>query len=278
LLNEHRNNLSEEEKNMKHIAELITVLTLTSLTFSQTQNQDPQNAGQSAQIQQSKQAQNTASSASTAGNQARQVRLQQLPTAVQESVQEHCGSHKINSIERTQRHDGPAYDVEYADENGPAEIIIVLDGTLLQDVAPSEASGGAETGRIAASQQSASAARANRTEALKGHTGTAWSELPPAVQQKSSQYGGEDKIADIDTHSDGAVVYIIEFVRPGPNTQIVFSDDGSEKSNSRIDNNTGQGSFGGAQQGKSSSTRSQDQSQQQDQNQQKQQADQGQAK
>ena len=264
---------------MKYITALSTVLTMTSLTFSQTpnqnqnQNQNSQSSGQSSQTQQSKDAQSGTSgasfgsassgqaSSSSTGNQSGQVRLQELPPAVQKSVQKHCGTHKINSIERTQRHGQPVYDVEYTDEEGPDEIILVIDGTLLEDVdAPQGAAAPAVIGVIAPAR-------------LAGHTGTEYSELPPAVQRQTGRYGGEDQIVDIDTAGpEEAVIYVIEFARPGPNLQVAYAEDGSVKTSGNIDNATGQGSYPAGQQGTGASTSSQDQKQDQQQGQQKEQS------
>jgi hypothetical protein len=58
--------------------------------------------------------------------------------------------------------------------------------------------------------------------------GTKWEDLPPVIQQKAMQFGGKEKVADIDRETeDGKVVYEIEFSREGRNLEIEFAEDGT---------------------------------------------------
>lgn len=151
-------------------------------------------------------------------------RLEDLPPAVQKTVREHSAGNKIADIDRETRTGRTVWEVEFEKDGKNTEIHVGEDGTLIPETGafgrtatrPGEPATGVGTPAAGQSGRSAIA------------IGTKWEDLPPAIQQKAMQFGGKEKVADIDRETeDGRVEYEIEFSREGRNLEIEFAEDGT---------------------------------------------------
>lgn len=156
-------------------------------------------------------------------------RLEDLPPAVQKTIREKSAGQKIADIDRETRAGRTVWEIEFEKDGRNTEIHVAEDGTLIP-----------ETGVLGRNDPSATARTGERQDTAVGNPartqtgrsaltrGTRWEDLPPAIQQKAAQFGGKEKVADIDRETeDGRVVYEIEFKREGRNLEIEFGEDGS---------------------------------------------------
>ena len=160
-------------------------------------------------------------------------RLEDLPQPVQKTIREQSAGQKIADIDRETRTGRTLWEVEIEKEGKNTEIHIAEDGTLVTEGAgligrTADAAGRAvtpgerptATGTPAGTQTGRSG-----TDLLMG---TRWEDLPPAVQQKAMQFGGKEKVADIDREElRGRMAYEVEFKREGRNLEIHFGEDGT---------------------------------------------------
>jgi uncharacterized membrane protein YkoI len=160
-------------------------------------------------------------------------RLEDLPQPVQKTIREQAAGQKIADIDRETRTGRTLWEVEIEKEGKNTEIHIAEDGTLVTEGAgligrTTDAAGRAvtpgerptATGTPAGTQTGRSG-----TDLLMG---TRWEDLPPAVQQKAMQFGGKEKVADIDREElRGRLAYEVEFKREGRNLEIHFGEDGT---------------------------------------------------
>lgn len=161
------------------------------------------------------------------GNVFSDYRLEDLPQAAQKTVREQAGANKIADIDRETRTGRTVWEIEIEQEGRNREFHVGEDGTLVTDagllgraadetaVRTREVTG---TGAAAGSQKGRSVFS----------VGPKWEDLPAAVQQKAMQFGGKEKVADIDRETEsGRVEYEIEFRREGRNLEVEFAEDGS---------------------------------------------------
>ncbi len=160
-------------------------------------------------------------------------RLEELPPAVQKTVRDKAGGQKITDIDRESRTGRTIWEVEFEQAGRNSEIHVADDGTLLPEISTglfgkTDPSGTATkpgeqpkgTGTPAGTQTG----RSGVALAL----GTQWEDLPRPVQQKAMQYGGKEKVTDIDREDwQGKVAYEVEFRREGRNLEIHFAEDGT---------------------------------------------------
>jgi uncharacterized membrane protein YkoI len=154
-------------------------------------------------------------------------RLEDLPPAVQKTVREQAGAQKIADIDRETRTGRTVWEIELEQEGRNREFHVAEDGTLMPE--------GSVVGR-AANETAARTREVTGTGAAAGSqtgrsvfsAGPKWEELPQAVQQRAMQFGGKEKVADIDRETDdGRVEYEIEFRREGKNLEVEFAEDGT---------------------------------------------------
>ena len=145
------------------------------------------------------------------GNIFSDYRLEDLPPAVQKTVREKAGANKISDIDRETRTGRTVWEIEIEQAGRNSEFHVADDGKLIPEAAASVgAPGGAQSGRSVFDM------------------GTKWEELPPAVQQRAMQFGGKDKVIDIDRETENnKVEFEIEFRREGKNLEVEFAEDGS---------------------------------------------------
>ena len=161
-------------------------------------------------------------------------RIEDLPPAVQKAVRDQSGGQKIADIDRETRTGRTVWEVEFEKDGRNTEIHLAEDGTLLPESdRPLFGRTQDQTGtptppgeRTTATGTPAGTQTGRSGVALA--VGTRWEDLPKAVQEKSMQYGGKDKVADIDREDfRGKVAYEIEFRRQGRNLEIHFGEDGT---------------------------------------------------
>jgi len=154
-------------------------------------------------------------------------RLEDLPPAVQKTVREQAGAQKVADIDRETRTGRTVWEIELEQEGRNREFHVAEDGTLMPE--------GSVVGR-AANETAARTREVTGTGAAAGSqtgrsvfsAGPKWEELPQAVQQRAMQFGGKEKVADIDRETDdGRVEYEIEFRREGKNLEVEFAEDGT---------------------------------------------------
>lgn len=151
-------------------------------------------------------------------------RLEDLPQAVQKTIREHSGGAKIADIDRETRTGRVLWEVEFEKEGKNTEIHVAEDGTLVQDAGIVART----TTRVGESSTAVGTPAAGQSGRSAISIGTKWEDLPPAIQQKAMQFGGKEKVADIDRETeDGRVEYEIEFSREGRNLEIEFAEDGT---------------------------------------------------
>ena len=154
-------------------------------------------------------------------------RLEDLPPAVQKTIREQSGGQKIADIDRETRTGRTVWEVEFEKDGRNTEIHVGEDGTLIPDTSllgRNDPAAARPADRTTAAGNPASTQTGRSALAM----GPRWEDLPPAIQQKAAQFGGKEKIADIDRETeDGKVVYEIEFKREGRNLEIEFGEDGS---------------------------------------------------
>jgi uncharacterized membrane protein YkoI len=151
-------------------------------------------------------------------------RLRDLPQAVQKTVREQSGGSEIADIDRETRTGRVLWEVEFEKDGRNTEIHVAEDGTLVQDAGIIART----TSRVGESSTAVGTPAAGQTGRSALSMGTKWEDLPPVIQQKAMQFGGKEKVADIDRETeDGKVVYEIEFSREGRNLEIEFAEDGT---------------------------------------------------
>lgn len=161
------------------------------------------------------------------GNLFRDHRFEDLPPAVQKTVREQAGAGKIDDIDRETRTGRVVWEIEIEQDGRDREIHVADDGTLLPEggVAGRAASDTAARTREVTGTGAAAGAQTGRSVFSAGPK---WEELPQAVQQRAMQFGGKEKVADIDRETDdGRVEYEIEFRREGKNLEVEFAEDGT---------------------------------------------------
>ena len=213
----------------------IAAVCLSASVFAQNQNQPPQSAQTAPPGTQRAQptppstapASKTERVSQGVGNLFNDYRLEDLPPAVQKTVREKAGAQKIADIDRETRTGRTIWEIEFEQEGRNTEIHVGEDGTLVPEASL--------TGR-AANETAARAREVTGTGAAAGaqsgrsvfSMGPKWEDLPPAIQQKAMQFGGKEKVADIDREmEDGRVEYEIEFRREGRNLEVEFAEDGT---------------------------------------------------
>jgi len=159
-------------------------------------------------------------------------RLEELPQAVQKTIREQAGAgQKIADIDREDRTGRTVWEVEFEREGRNTEIHVGEDGTLVPEenrlfgrsTDPATTRPGERT---PAAGTPAGTQTGRSVIALAG--GTRWEDLPKAVQDKASVYGGKEKVADIDREErNGKVAYEIEFRREGRNLEMLIGEDGN---------------------------------------------------
>jgi uncharacterized membrane protein YkoI len=158
-------------------------------------------------------------------------RLEDLPQAVQKTVREQAGGQKIADIDRESRTGRTVWEVEFEKAGRNTEIHVSEDGTLMPEENRLFGRTDDQTGRTPGERPAATGTPAGTQTGRSGvamATGTQWEDLPKAVQQKAAQYGGKEKVADIDREDlRGKVAYEVEFRRQGRNLEIHFGEDGS---------------------------------------------------
>ena len=156
-------------------------------------------------------------------------RFEELPPAVQKTVREQAGAQKIADIDRETRTGRIVWEVEFEKAGKNTEIHVADDGTLLPE-------GEGLAGTTSRTTQPGERPTATGTPAgtQTGRSGVAlamgtqWEDLPQAVQQKAMQFGGKEKVTDIDREDlRGKVAYEVEFRREGRNLEIYFGEDGT---------------------------------------------------
>jgi len=151
-------------------------------------------------------------------------RLEDLPPAVQKTIREQTGNAKIADIDRETRTGRTVWEVEFEKDGKNTEIHIGEDGTLIPETGASARTATAP-GQPATGVGTAAGGQTGRNALSMG---AKYEDLPPAIQQRAMQFGGKEKIADIDRESDdGRVKYEIEFKRDGRNLEIEFAEDGT---------------------------------------------------
>lgn len=159
-------------------------------------------------------------------------RLEDLPPAVQKTVTEQSAGQPIADIDRETRTGRVIWEVEFEKAGRNSEIHVADDGTLIPERGASIARTTDTAGRpiVPGSQPTASGnpAGTQTGRSTGAMLGTQWEDLPPAVQQKAMQFGGQEKVADIDRENmRGRAAYEIEFRREGRNLEIYFGEDGT---------------------------------------------------
>jgi uncharacterized membrane protein YkoI len=156
-------------------------------------------------------------------------RLEDLPQPVQKTVREQSAGQPIADIDRENRSGRTVWEIEFEKAGKNTEIHVAEDGTVLP-----------EDDRLfgRTTDQTATTPRPSDTPAVgtpagsqTGRSlfalGTQWEDLPQAVQQKAAQFGGKEKVADIDRENwNGKVAYEVEFRREGRNLEVHFGEDG----------------------------------------------------
>lgn len=160
-------------------------------------------------------------------------RLEDLPPAVQKTVRDQSGGQKIADIDRETRTGRIVWEVEFEKEGKNTEIHVADDGNLMPESDSAFARTQDQTGTAARPGEgpTATGTPAGTQTGRSGiamATGTKWEDLPKAVQDKAMQFGGKDKVADIDREDlRGKLAYEIEFRRQGRNLEIHFGEDGT---------------------------------------------------
>ena len=155
-------------------------------------------------------------------------RLEDLPPAVQKTIREQSGGQKIADIDRETRTGRTVWEVEFEKDGRNTEIHVGEDGTLIPEAGLLGRTDSTVATRPGERTTAAGTPAGTQTGRSGLAMGTRWEDLPPAVQQKATQFGGKEKVADIDRETeDGRVVYEIEFKREGRNLEIEFGEDGS---------------------------------------------------
>ena len=186
---------------------------------STTQDTTPRTAGERA--------------AAAASNVFTDWRMEDLPQAVQKTIREQSAGQKIADIDRETRTGRTLWEVEIEKEGKNTEIHIAEDGTLVTEGAgligrTTDAAGSAVTPGERPTATGTPAGTQTGRSGTDLRMGTRWEDLPPAIQQKAAQFGGKEKVADIDREdSNGRMGYEVEFKREGRNLEIHFGEDGS---------------------------------------------------
>jgi uncharacterized membrane protein YkoI len=160
-------------------------------------------------------------------------RLEDLPQAVQKTVREQSGGQKIADIDRESRTGRTVWEVEFEKAGRNTEIHIAEDGTLMPEgnrllgKTPDQTGTPARPSEQPTATGTPAGTQTGRS-AVALALGTQWEDLPKAVQQKAMQYGGKEKVTDIDREDwKGKVAYEVEFRREGRNLEIHFGEDGA---------------------------------------------------
>jgi uncharacterized membrane protein YkoI len=160
-------------------------------------------------------------------------RIEELPQAVQKTVREQAGGQKIADIDRESRTGRTIWEVEFEKAGRNTEIHVAEDGTLIPE---GNRLFGRTTDQTGTSTRPGERSTATGTPAgtqtgrsgVAMALGTQWEDLPKPIQQKAVQYGGKEKVADIDREEwQGKIAYEVEFSREGRNLEIHFGEDGT---------------------------------------------------
>jgi uncharacterized membrane protein YkoI len=160
-------------------------------------------------------------------------RLEDLPPAVQKTAQEQSKGAPIKDIDRDDRGGQPSvWEIEFEQAGKNREVRIREDGSLIPE---NERRYGRSTDGTVTTARPGERAPASGTpgaiqtgRSVNLGLGTQWEDLPPAVQQKAAQFGGKDKVADIDREEwNGRVAYEVEFRREGRNLELLLDQDGT---------------------------------------------------
>ena len=161
------------------------------------------------------------------GNVFSDYRLEDLPQAAQKTVREQVGANKIADIDRETRTGRTVWEIEVEQEGRNREFHVGEDGTLVTDsglLGRAADETAARTREVTGTGAAAGAQKGRSALSM----GPKWEDLPPAVQQKAMQFGGKEKVADIDRETEnGRLGYEIEFRREGRNLEVEFAEDGS---------------------------------------------------
>lgn len=161
------------------------------------------------------------------GNVFHDYRLEDLPPAVQKTVREQAGANKISDIDRETRTGRTIWEIEVEQEGRNREFHVGEDGMLVTDAGLLGRAADETAGRTREITGTGAAAGSQTGRSVLS-VGPKWEDLPPAVQQKAMQFGGKEKVADIDRETEnGRVEYEIEFRREGRNLEVEFAEDGS---------------------------------------------------
>jgi uncharacterized membrane protein YkoI len=160
-------------------------------------------------------------------------RLEDLPPAVQKTVREHSGGQQIADIDRESRTGRTVWEVEFDKAGQNTEIHVADDGTLMPEgdrVAgrtTDNAGRPVQPGERPSATGTAAGTQTGRSGAALA-LGTQWEDLPKQIQDKATQFGGKEKIADIDREDwKGQTAYEVEFRRQGRNLEVHFAEDGT---------------------------------------------------
>jgi len=204
--------------------------------FAQNQNQPPQSAQPTPPpgAQRTQPTPPSTAPASTTekisqgvGNLFNDYRLEDLPPAVQKTVREQAGAQKIADIDRETRTGKTVWEVEIEQDGKNREFHVGEDGMLVPD-ASLTARAANETAARTREVTGTGAAAGSQSGRSVFSMGPKWEDLPPAIQQRAAQFGGKEKVADIDRETeDGRVEYEIEFRREGRNLEVEFAEDGT---------------------------------------------------
>ena len=159
-------------------------------------------------------------------------RLEDLPQPVQKTVREQAAGQKIADIDREDRSGRTVWEVEFEKQGRNTEIHVAEDGTLMPEGNRLFGKPADQTGTPPRQGESPAVGTPAGTQTGRSGVamalGTQWEDLPRAVQQKAMQYGGKEKVADIDREEwKGKVAYEVEFRREGRNLEIHFGEDGA---------------------------------------------------
>ena len=187
-------------------------------------------------------------------------RMEDLPQVVQKTIREKAGGQKIADIDRESRTRRTVWEVEFEQEGRNTEIHVSEDGMLIPE--GNRLFGGTtdQTGTPArpGERPTATGTPAGTQTGRSGVVmalGTQWEDLPKAVQQKAMQYGGKEKVADVDREEwQGKVAYEVEFRREGRNLEIHFGEDGTILESNDQAAAPSQGSAPGSEAGRTPST------------------------
>jgi uncharacterized membrane protein YkoI len=151
---------------------------------------------------------------------AEKVTETQLPSAVQQTLNQQKGTNTVKDIEKQTRNGQTVYQVEFSRRGLNPKLVIAEDGTLVRD----------SRAATTTSERTGLGNRINDIrEAVRGRTATMRIEdVPPAVRKTIEQEAAGRKVADIDRETwKGKTVYEVEFEQTGRNAQVYIAEDGT---------------------------------------------------